>query len=107
MRHMLDHAREARSMAGARERGDLETDRQLCLSLTWLVGMVGEAAAHVPADTRSRWPGIPWRAIVGMRHRLIHGYDVTDPDLLRDTAVLHLPPLMAELERILAAEEHP
>jgi len=91
-------------MAEGRTRSDLDTDRPLCLSLTWLVGMVGEAASHVPPEARARCPAIPWKAIVAMRHRLIHGYDVIDYDLLWEAVALHLPPLIAELERILEPE---
>ncbi len=105
MRHMLKHACEARSMAEGRTRSDLDQDRQLCLSLTWLVGMIGEAASHVPPETRAQCPAIPWKAIVAMRHRFIHGYDVIDYDLLWEAVVLHVPPLIAELERILGLEE--
>ena len=47
---------------------------------------------------------MPWPQIIGMRNRLVHGYDVIDFDLLWDTMTDDLPPLIAELERIL--EEH-
>jgi uncharacterized protein with HEPN domain len=35
---------------------------------------VGEAAARVSEPTRAANPAIPWREIIGMRHRLVHGY---------------------------------
>jgi uncharacterized protein with HEPN domain len=67
LRHMLNHAREAVAMAGGRTRGDLDTDRQLNLSLVRLLEIVGEAAGRVPAeergshglnnDRRRRWAG--------------------------------------------------
>lgn len=39
--------------------------------------------------------------MLGMRNRLIHGYDVVDLDLLWDTIEADLPPLMDHLEAIL------
>jgi uncharacterized protein with HEPN domain len=36
-----------------------------------------------------------------MRNRLIHGYDAVDLNLLWDTLVVDLPPLIEALERIL------
>jgi uncharacterized protein with HEPN domain len=36
--------------------------------------VLGEAASKISADTKGRYSDIPWREIVGMRHRLIHGY---------------------------------
>jgi uncharacterized protein with HEPN domain len=100
LRHMLRHSREAVSMAEGRQRSDLESDRKLELSLTRLVEIVGEAASKIHRDDRERYPSIPWAQIVGMRQRLVHGYDVVDLDVLWDTITDDLPPLIAELERL-------
>jgi uncharacterized protein with HEPN domain len=102
LRHMLDAAREARAFAAGRTRGDLANDRGLALILTKLLEIVGEAANAVPADFQARHPAIPWRLIVSMRHRLIHAYFSIDTDVVWDTVSDSLPPLIAELERILA-----
>jgi uncharacterized protein with HEPN domain len=45
---------------------------------------------------------IPWPQVIGMRNRLIHGYNSVDLDILWDTIELDLPPLIAELGKILA-----
>jgi uncharacterized protein with HEPN domain len=44
---------------------------------------------------------IPWPEIVGMRNRLIHGYDTVDLKVLWDTISEDLPPLIADLEKII------
>lgn len=75
VRHMLDHAREAVEMTRGRTRADLDTDRMLSLSLVRLVEIVGEASSRVPEEFRERHPNVRWRQTVGMRNRLIHGYD--------------------------------
>ncbi len=36
--------------------------------------IIGEAIKHIPNDIREQYPEIPWKDIVGMRDRLIHGY---------------------------------
>ena len=54
LRHMLEAAREAVSFARGRARGDLETDRQLVLSLVKDIEIVGEAAAQVTEGPRER-----------------------------------------------------
>lgn len=66
-----------------------------------LVEIVGEAATRVSAETRARLPELPWRPAIGMRNRLIHGYDIVDVDTVWGTVVLDLPPLVAQLEVIL------
>ncbi len=74
--------------------------RVLQLALTRLVEIVGEAANRTSDATRQAHPDVPWPQIIGMRNRLIHGYDVIDYDLLWDTVTGDLPELIAVLERI-------
>lgn len=99
--HMRDHARKAVEMAKDRDRSDLDNNDMLSLALARLVELVGEAANQVEAETRARYPEIPWPKIIGMRHRLIHEYDKMDQDILWDTIKHDLPVLIAELDKIL------
>jgi uncharacterized protein with HEPN domain len=100
LRHMLDAAREAAQMAHGKTRADLDTDRPLNLSLVRLLEVLGEAASRVPADERAKYSGIPWMQIIGLRNRLIHGYDSVDFDILWEIVSHDLPPLIAELEKL-------
>jgi len=100
-RHMLDHAMEALAMIQEKNRSDLDNDRMLELALVRLVEIIGEAAARVGTESREKYPSVPWLQIVGMRNRLVHGYDAVDLDVLWDTIIDDLPPLIAELEKIL------
>lgn len=104
LRHMLDYAREALDLVDGKTREDLESNRLLQLGLTRLIEVVGEAASRVSSETRARYPDIPWIQIVGMRNRLIHGYDVLDYDILWDTVNDDLPPLVKQLMVALSAE---
>ncbi|MBW2031298.1 MAG: DUF86 domain-containing protein [Deltaproteobacteria bacterium] len=101
LRHMLDHAREALDLIKHKRREDLRRERMLELSLVRLIEIVGEAAARVSAEGQKKYSSIPWPLIVGMRNRLIHGYDQVDLDVLWDTIVYDLPPLITELEKVL------
>jgi uncharacterized protein with HEPN domain len=96
---MLAAARDASLFVVGRKESDLAQDRQLALALLKCVEMIGEAAAHVTDETRTRYPGVPWRDIVGMRNRLIHNYFEVDLSLLWTTVVHDLPDLVAMLER--------
>ena len=100
IRHMRDHARKAVRMARDRTREDLDRDEMLRLALTHLVEVVGEAATQVPRDARDEYPQIPWPKVIGMRHRLVHGYDTVDHDILWETIRSDLPGLVEALERI-------
>ena len=103
LRHMLDYSREAVEMVRGRTRADLDSDRQLNLSLVRLLEMIGEAAGRVPPGERERLPGIPWADIVGLRNRLVHGYDEVNFDILWVIVKDDLSPLIDELERTLQA----
>ena len=103
--HMLEHAREALAMVQGKRRSDLDNDRMLELSLVRLVEIIGEAAARVRTESSEKYPSIPWLQIVGMRNRLVHGYDAVDLNVLWDTIVDDLPPLIAELEKIILLEK--
>ena len=97
MRHMLDHAREAVQLAQGRSRADLDADRLFNLAMTRLLEIIGEAAGRVAQTTRDQHPQVPWQQIVGLRNRLIHGYDEVDFDILWVIVQNDLPPLISQL----------
>jgi uncharacterized protein with HEPN domain len=101
---MLDHAREAVALLHGKTRDDLANTRLLQLGLVRLVEIIGEAAARVSNDMQARHTSIPWEDVVGMRNKLIHGYDQVDLGVLWDTVIDDLPPLTRELETVLSVE---
>ena len=100
LKDMLSHAKEAVVLLGKMGREDFGSDRVMQLALTQLVEIVGEAATRVSQATQQKNPEIPWSQIIGMRNRLVHGYDVIDYDLLWDTVTKDLPPLITVLKEI-------
>ena len=92
--HMLEHAREAVQLVEGRTREDLDADRLLSLALVRLLEIVGEAAARVSPEGRTRHPAIPWSEVVSLRNRLIHGYDSVDFDVLWRIVEGDLPALV-------------
>lgn len=98
--HMLDTARRATAKVAGISRTDFDADENLRLAVTHLLQVVGEAARRVSDECRRSHPSIPWPAIVGMRHKVVHDYLGVDEDVVWDTARNELPPLVAALEAI-------
>lgn len=101
---MLDAARRAARLAQGRSRADLEQDDDLADAIMWRLTVVGEAAARVSAETQATLGAVPWPQILGMRNRLVHGYDQIRFDRVWQVLAADLAPLIAALEQALAAE---
>ncbi len=99
---MRDHAKEALEFVAGRNRSDLDSTRWLNLSIVRLLEIIGEAAARVSESTQALYPDIQWRQIVGLRNRLIHGYNQVDFDILWEICVNDLPLLVESLDRAIA-----
>lgn len=62
--------------------------------------LIGEAATHIPDDIRQAHPQIPWRLIIAMRNRLIHGYLGVDNDTLWSVIKIDIPTLLLQLQAL-------
>ncbi len=96
---MLDYACRAVEAIRGRSREDLDRDVVLAAALERFVEIIGEASSQVSRECEEALPNIPWRQIVGMRNRLIHGYGAVDPDVLWDVVHDDLPDLIAMVRR--------
>lgn len=65
------------------------------------VARISEAARHIPAEARTRYPAIPWRLVVGIGNVIRHDYDEIDDLVMWETATQNLPPLRAAIEAML------
>lgn len=104
LQHMLSCSREAAALVRDVPREQVASNRVLCLALVRLLEIVGEAAARTTPETQAKHSQVPWSQIVGLRNRLIHGYESVDFDILWQILTTDLPPLISQLEQILASE---
>lgn len=66
------------------------------------LGIIGEAAKKVPEDFRTTHGNVEWRAMAGMRDRLIHDYFGVDFELVWDVVQNRIPELRRQRTSILA-----
>jgi uncharacterized protein with HEPN domain len=74
------------------------------LMQVWMVHhlmIIGEAVRTIDPAVRQRYPSIPWRQIAGMRNILVHDYFRINQEIVWETVEKHVPPLKAEIARIL------
>ena len=63
---------------------------------------IGEAAARISPETRAVVAGVPWKQIVGMRHRIVHEYFNVDTNLVWEVLDRDLQPLIEALDAALS-----
>ena len=99
LRDMLSYARRAVAAVEDRSRSDLDSDLILAAALERFIEVIGEAASRVSASTKDDTPQIPWREIIGMRNRLVHGYAAVDHDIVWDVVSGDLREIIDVLEQ--------
>jgi uncharacterized protein with HEPN domain len=100
IRHMIEAIDAAQQFIRGRTRSDLDRDLMLLFALVRAVEIVGEAATKISAETRARWPSLPWAEASGMRNRLVHAYFDINRDILWNTVADSLPALRTKLNAI-------
>jgi len=84
---------------------EFSSDKKTCYAVIRAIEIVGEAARHIPANMRDRHPEVPWRAMAGIRDKLIHDYVSVDSEIVWRTVTEDFPPLIPQIEHVIQAEQ--
>ena len=101
LQHMLAEAEYIVRQSADVGRDEFLADETLNRAFVRSIEIIGEAAKHVSEGFRRQHPDFEWRAMAGMRDRLIHGYFGVDYELVWDVAVNKIPRLRDQLKRLL------
>lgn len=64
--------------------------------------IIGEAAGRLSKAVVAAHPEIPWKAMTGIRHKLIHDYFEVDPSVVWTTATVNVPEVLPLIRQALA-----
>jgi uncharacterized protein with HEPN domain len=84
---------------------DFLADETLRRAAVRSLEIIGEASKKVPEEFRKDYPDIAWRAMSGMRDRLIPDYFGVDYELVWDIVQNRIPILQHQLSSILDTQQ--
>lgn len=71
------------------------------------IEVAGEATKRLSPELRAQYGHIPWKAIAGMRDKLIHDYFNVDIETVWETAIVDIPRLIPEIEIVIQQTDQP
>ncbi|MDE6483985.1 MAG: DUF86 domain-containing protein [Duncaniella sp.] len=84
--------------------GSLQGSQLLAADCT-LITAIGEGINRInrvmPGYLHSRFPDIPWYAIIGMRNHIAHGYFEIDAEIVYETVKNDIPDLLGTIEQLI------
>jgi uncharacterized protein with HEPN domain len=93
--------RRLKSFVAGRSREDLDRDELLQYATLHAIVLIGEGATRLSVEFRQAHPAIPWKDIIGTRHRITHGYDDVKLNVVWAIATEKVELLLDQLEPLL------
>jgi uncharacterized protein with HEPN domain len=93
--------RRLKGFVEGRSRKDLDHDDLFQYAALHAIALIGEAATRLSPEFIQAYTEIPWRDIIGTRHRIIHGYDQVKLDVVWAIATEKVELLLEQLEPLL------
>ena len=106
LQHMLDETTYILTSSVGLDKTEFVRDETLKRAYARSIEVIGEAVKQLPDWLRQKYDAIEWRAMAGMRDRLIHNYFGVDYDIVWDVVVNKIPALDAEI-RLILKQEYP
>ena len=103
LEHIAEAIRRVREYTSA-GRDAFFADRKTQDAVIRQLEIIGEAARSVSDELKQQHPEIPWRAMIGNRDRLIHGYFQVLLDRVWTTVADDIPRLDGQIEAVKATK---
>lgn len=79
----------------------LEANEVLVDSVMFRLIQVSENSDRLTTVFKSRYSGVPWHAMKGLRNRIVHEYGNVDLSVIYNTIRTDIPELLHDLQEIL------
>ena len=80
---------------------ELESNEILVDSVMFRLIQISENTDKLTDDFKLYYNAIPWRAVKGMRNRIVHDYGNVDLSVVYDTVINDIPQLLKEFQKII------
>lgn len=104
LRHIRDEAQYLVDTSREVSWDEFSNDETLKRAFVRSIEVIGEATKHLSADMRAQHPEVEWRAMAGMRDRLIYRYFGVDYEIVWEVAMQKAPELVDVIGAILKRE---
>lgn len=104
LHHILDETSYLIGQTQGLSREQFMRDITLKRAFVRSIEIIGEASKQVPDNFKQKYSHVEWRAMAGMRDRLIHGYFGVDYDIVWDVVTNKVPALHQAIQEIIEAE---
>lgn len=105
IRHMQDEILYISAQAEHLEFEDLIKNETLKRAIIRSIEIIGEASKKLSPEFKNKHPEVEWRAMGGMRDKLIHDYFGIDYYIVWDVIKNEIPILKESLEKILLSNQ--
>ena len=105
IKHIFDACNEILQFTDSISKSQFKKNKILAFASIHLIEIIGEAANSVTSEFTQKYQNIPWKHIIGMRNRLIHGYFDIDLDIVWQTIKEDIPNLLKKVENIFNQEK--
>ena len=82
------------------------SDDKTTFSCSFALGQIGELANKLSDEFKKNYIQLPWKKMTALRHRIVHGYDSVEMDLLWDIVKDDVPKLHEYIQHILLGGHH-
>jgi len=104
LRHILDETEYLMTKTRDLAQDEFMHDATLRRAFVRSIEIIGEATKQIPDDFKRKHDQLEWKAMAGMRDRLIHGYFGVDYDIVWDVAINKAPVLHRVVKQIIEDE---